>query len=90
MKTLPLAEAKAKLSSVIYRVARSDNPIAITRNGRRVAVVVSADWYNGVRETQAVRSDRALLAEPDSFLRRGLVVDEGDRVVLFVALARLT
>ncbi|MEA2582138.1 MAG: Antitoxin Phd YefM, type toxin-antitoxin system, partial [Thermomicrobiales bacterium] len=38
--TWAVAEAKARLSEVIARAAE-DGPQAITRNGRRVAVVVS-------------------------------------------------
>jgi antitoxin YefM len=68
MKTLPLAEAKARLSSLVDRVARTDAEILITRNGRPAAVLVSPDEYEGWKETQAIRSDRELMAE----IRRGL------------------
>ena len=39
-----VAEAKAKFSEVIER-AQSDGPQAITRNGRRAAVVVAAEEW---------------------------------------------
>lgn len=68
MKTLPLAEAKAKLSRLIDQVATMDEQIVITRNGRPAAVLVSLDEYEGWKETQAIRSDRELMAE----IRRGL------------------
>lgn len=68
MKTLPLAEAKAKLSQLIDQVAKMDEQIVITRNGRPAAVLVSPDEYEGWKETQAIRSDRELMAE----IRRGL------------------
>ncbi len=68
MKTLPLAEVKAKLSRLIDHVAETDEQILITRNGRPAAVLVSPDEYEGWRETQAIRSDRELMAE----IRRGL------------------
>lgn len=68
MKTLPLAEAKATLSRLIDRVATMDEQIMITRNGRPAAVLVSPDEYEGWKETQAIRSDRELMAE----IRRGL------------------
>jgi len=42
--------------------------ILITRNGRPAAVLVSPDEYEGWKETQAIRSDRELIAE----IRRGL------------------
>ncbi len=68
MRTLPLAEAKAKLSSLIDRVVETDEEVLITRNGRPVAVLVSPDEYEGWKETQAIRTDRELMAE----IRRGL------------------
>jgi prevent-host-death family protein len=68
MKTLPLAEVKANLSRLIDRVAATDEEILITRNGRPAAVLVSPDEYEGWKETQAIRSDPAFLAE----IRRGL------------------
>ena len=68
MKTLPLAEAKAKLSRLVDRVAAMDEEILITRNGRSAAVLVGPDEYEGWKETQAIRSDRELVAE----IRRGL------------------
>jgi len=68
MKTLPLAEVKAKLSRLVDHVAKTDDQIVITRNGRPAAVLVSPDEYDSWRETQAIRSDRELMAE----IRRGL------------------
>jgi len=68
MKILPLAEVKAKLSRLVDQVAKTDDPIVITRNGRPAAVLVSPDEYHSWRETQAIRSDRELMAE----IRRGL------------------
>jgi len=68
MKILPLAEVKAKLSRLVDQVAKTDDQIVITRNGRPAAVLVSPDEYDSWRETQAIRSDRELMAE----IRRGL------------------
>lgn len=68
MKTLPLAEAKAKLSRLVDRVAQTDEEILITRNGRPAAVLVSPDEYESLKETRAVQSDAELMAE----IRRGL------------------
>jgi prevent-host-death family protein len=68
MKTLPLAEVKAKLSRLVDRVAETDEEILITRNGRPAAVLVSPDEYEAWKETQAIRSDRELMTE----IRRGL------------------
>ena len=68
MKTLPLAEVKAKLSRLVDHVVQTDEQIVITRNGRPAAVLVSPDEYESLRETQAIRSDPELMAE----IRRGL------------------
>ena len=46
----------------------TDEEIVITRNGRPAAILVSPDEYEGLKETQAIRSDRELVAE----IRRGL------------------
>ena len=43
MKTLPLSEAKTKLSGLVEKVRSRDEEIVITRNGRPVAVLVSPD-----------------------------------------------
>lgn len=46
-----VAEAKAKFSQVIER-ARSAGPQAITKNGRRAAVIVSAEeWERKTKRT---------------------------------------
>jgi antitoxin YefM len=69
MKMLPIAEVKAKLSRLIDQVATMDEQIVITRNGRPAAVLVSPDEYEGWKETQAIRSDRELMAEISRGLR---------------------
>jgi prevent-host-death family protein len=68
MKTLPLAEAKAKLSRLVDRVEKTDEEILITRNGRPVAVLVSPDEYESWKETRAIKSNPELMRE----IRRGL------------------
>ena len=51
MKTLSLSDAKAKLSGLVDQVSRRDEEIIITKNGRPVAVLVSADEYDSWQET---------------------------------------
>ena len=43
VKTLPLSDAKARLSELVEEVTSRDEVITITRNGRPVAVLVSPD-----------------------------------------------
>lgn len=68
MKTLPLTEAKTKLSSLIDEVRDRDEEVTITKNGRPVAVLVSADEFESWKETISIRADAALMEE----IRRGL------------------
>lgn len=68
MKTLPLSEAKAKLSGLVDNVESRDEEIVITRNGRPAAVLVSPDEYESWKETRAIRADRDLMRE----IRAGL------------------
>ncbi len=68
MKTMPLSEAKAKLSGLVEDVARRDEEIIITRNGRPAAVLVSPDEYDSWKETLAIRADRDLMREIKSGL----------------------
>lgn len=63
MKTVPLSEAKTRLSSLVDDVERRDEEVVITRNGRPAAVLVSADEYESWKETQAVRSDAGLMRD---------------------------
>lgn len=69
-RTLSLSEAKAKLSGLVEDVAQRDEEVVITRNGRPAAVLVSPDEYDSWKETQAVRSDKALMVEIRAGLRQ--------------------
>jgi len=68
MKTIPLSEAKAKLSELIHHVASRDEQVTITRNGKPAAVLVSPDEFESWRETVEIRSDAELMKE----IRRGV------------------
>jgi antitoxin YefM len=63
MKTVPLSEAKAKLSSLLDSVEGHDEEVVITRNGRAAAVLVSPADFEGWKETATVRADADLVAE---------------------------
>ncbi len=68
MKTVPLAEAKAKLSRLVDEIDGRDEEVTITRNGKVAAIMISADQFAGWRETLAIQSDPALMKE----IRRGI------------------
>ena len=79
MRTLPLSEARTKLSSLIDEVRDRDEEVTITRNGRPVAVLVSADEFESWKETISIRADAALSEE----IRRGLAALEEGNVRLY-------
>jgi len=62
-KTLPLSEVKAKLSEVIDEIISTHERVTVTRNGRPVVVVVSADDLEAIEETLAFLSDPAAVRE---------------------------
>ena len=61
MTTLPLADARAQLSKLIDAARTTHERFEITRNGRRAAVLLSADDYDALQETITVLSDAELL-----------------------------
>jgi prevent-host-death family protein len=62
-KTLPLSEVKAKLSFLVAGIVKRADEIIITRNGKPVAVLMSADEYDSWRETQEIRRDPDLMKQ---------------------------
>ena len=88
MTTLPLADVRASLSKLIDSAVTTHERFEVTRNGVRVAVLLSADDYDSLLETVDILSRpdevvalRASLAELES----GDVVSEDD---MRMALAR--
>ena len=79
MKTLPLTEAKSKLSGLVKRVAALDEEVVITRNGRPAAVLVSAEEFESWKETIAIREDKPFLKE----IRAGLRALKAGRAKLY-------
>jgi prevent-host-death family protein len=63
MKVLALSEAKAKLSEIVDRVDRRSEQVTITRNGKAVAMIVSKDEYDSLRETIEILQNPALMKE---------------------------
>ncbi len=79
MKTLSVVEAKIKLSGLIDTVNATDEEVVITKNGRPVAVLVSPDELESLKETVAVRSDSALMKE----IKKGLKALKMKRAKLY-------
>ncbi|HEX9835174.1 MAG TPA: type II toxin-antitoxin system Phd/YefM family antitoxin [Mycobacterium sp.] len=63
MATLPLAEVRANLSKIVDEAIRTHQRIEVTRQGRRAAVILSADDYDSIMETLAILSDHELVRE---------------------------
>ncbi len=79
MKTLPLTEAKSRLSGLVERVHRLDEEVVITKNGRPVAVLVSAEEFEGWKETLAIRADPEVAKD----IRRGLAALKAGKAKLY-------
>lgn len=79
MKTLSLSEAKIKLSALIDELRDRDEEVTITRNGRPVAVLVSADEFDSWKETLSIRADAPLSDE----IARSLAALKSGRAKLY-------
>ena len=60
MSMVPVADARAQLSRLIDEATTTHERFEITRNGRRAAVLLSADDYDTLQDTIAVLSDAEL------------------------------
>src|SRR2546428_13983508 len=74
MKTLPLAEVKAKLSGLIEDVARRDERVTITKRGRPTAVIMSHEEAASLDATLEIMSDPGFYAK---ILRNRRALDRG-------------
>lgn len=63
MTTLPLAEVRANLSKLVDEAVRTHQRIEVTRQGRRAAVILSADDFDSIMETLAILSDQELMRD---------------------------
>jgi antitoxin YefM len=62
-RVLSLSEAKARLSELVADCEKDEEDLVITRNGRPAAVLMSADEYEGWRETREILRNRGLMKE---------------------------
>ena len=63
MTTVPLSEAKARLSEIADEVGRTHERVHITRNGREYVVLISAEDLESLEETLDVLDSGALLED---------------------------
>lgn len=62
MITLPLAEVRASLSKLVEEAERTHQRVEVTKNGRRAAVILSADDYDSLMETLDILGDAEAMA----------------------------
>ena len=60
-KTVPLTEARAKLSELLDELVQRHEHVVITRNGRPTAVLVPADEQEVLEETLEILQDEDIL-----------------------------
>jgi antitoxin YefM len=68
MTTLSLAEARANLSKLVESAVTTHERFDVTRNGDRVAVLLSADDYDSLLETLDILSNPEEMAH----IRQGM------------------
>lgn len=76
-KTVPLSEARSRLSELMDELERRHEHVVITRNGRPVAVLIASAEYDALEETLEVLHDEDLLAalrESEKDVRAGRLV----------------
>ncbi len=76
METKPLAEVRQDLSKIVEAAVTSHERFDITRNGKRAAVLLSADDYDSLLETLDILADADLVRD----LQRGLREAEAGEV----------
>lgn len=73
-KTVPLSEARARLSELMDELERRHEHVIITRKGRPVAVLVPSAEYDALEETMEILNDEDILAalkESEADVRAG-------------------
>ena len=81
MITMPVAEVRARFSEMVDEASSTHQRVEVTKNGRRAAVLLSADDYDGITETLDILADSDLvhqIAEASQQLAHGEWYDESD------------
>jgi len=77
IKTLPLAEVKKSLSSIVKDIDEKYDRYIITRNGVEKAVIISTEEFEGLIETLDILSnkeERKAIARAKKQVKRGETV----------------
>jgi antitoxin YefM len=81
MATVPLSEAKARLSEIADEVGRTHERVHITRNGREYVVLLAAEDLESIEATLELLSDptaQERLRRSQAEVERGELLDEDD------------
>lgn len=81
MTTVPLSEAKARLSEIADEVGRTHERVHITRNGREYVVLLAAEDLESIEATLELLSDPAAqerVRRAQEEVARGEVLDEDE------------
>ncbi|HEY5857053.1 MAG TPA: type II toxin-antitoxin system Phd/YefM family antitoxin [Aldersonia sp.] len=79
MSTVPLSEAKARLSEIADEVGRTHERVHITRNGRAYVVLLAAEDLESIEATLELLADPAAqerVRRAEGEVERGDVLDE--------------
>jgi len=81
MTTLPLSDAKARLSEIADEVGRTHERVHITKNGRDYVVLLAAEDLESIEATLELLADpeaQQRLHESERDIARGDVLDEAE------------
>ena len=79
MRTVPLSEAKARLSEIADEVGRTHERVHITRNGREYVVLLAAEDLESIEATLELLADPAAqerIRRSQQEVERGELLDE--------------
>ena len=79
MSTVPLSEAKARLSEIADEVGRTHERVHITRNGREYVVLLAAEDLESIEATLELLADPAAqerIRRSQQEVERGELLDE--------------
>lgn len=81
MTTLPLSDAKARLSEIADEVGRTHERVHITKNGREYVVLLAAEDLESIEATLELLADpeaQHRLQESERDIARGDVLEEAE------------
>jgi antitoxin YefM len=81
MTTLPLSDAKARLSEIADEVGRTHERVHITKNGRDYVVLLAAEDLESIEATLELLAEphaQQRLQESETDIARGDVLDEAE------------